>query len=111
MSIKLDNRCQGALRLVSQPRENVLLVPFRKVLLTGSGWGGGKHRSSLNDAAGAGPFGGAQTSAEAAAHATAGRRAVRLHRTARAAAVEETQRRGRQGHNPRPAGTAVQSQA
>src|SRR6202163_3718356 len=96
---------------MSKPRENVLLVPFRKVLLTGSGWGGGKHRSSPHDAKGSGPFGGAQAGAEAADHSTAGRRAVRVHGTARAAAIEKAERRRRQGHPSRAARAPVQSQA
>src|SRR5882762_3273204 len=96
---------------MSQPRENVLLVPFRKVLLSGSGWGGGKHRSSPHDAKGSGPFGGAQAGAEATAHATAGRRAVRVHGTARGAAIEKAERRRRQGHPSRAARAPIQSPA
>src|SRR5688572_18889618 len=34
---------------VSPPRENVLFVPDRNVLLTGSGWGGEGSRSSDDD--------------------------------------------------------------
>src|SRR5262249_42979104 len=45
---------------VSPPRENVLFVPSRNVLLTRSGWGGDRPGSSDHDPAGARPAGSTQ---------------------------------------------------
>src|ERR1700683_5168826 len=96
---------------VSLPRENVLLVPFRNVLLTGSGWGGGRHRSSPYDAAGSRPAGGTETSALTADHPKTGRRADAVHRTAREAITPEAEERGRQGGDSRAAWARLQPQA
>src|SRR5579863_4615805 len=96
---------------MSLPRENVLLVPFRNVLLTGSVWGGGKPRSTPHDAAGSRPAGGAQTGAQAADHPEASSRATGVHGTACAAISQEAEERGRQGSDSRAAWARVQSQA
>ena len=55
--------------LLSPPRENVLFVPDRNVLLTGSRWGVGRTGSSDDDAAGSRPAGSAEKSAEEADYA------------------------------------------
>ena len=49
---------------VSAPRENVLIVPGRNILLTGSGWRGGGNRSPHHDPAGPTPAGGAEKGKE-----------------------------------------------
>ena len=91
--------------------ENVLLEPNRNVLLTGSGWGGGKHRSSPPEAAGSRPVGGTQAGAQAADPPETSSRADRMYRTASAAAIEEAQERRRQSGDSRTAGAHVQPQA
>ncbi len=47
---------------MSPPHENVLLVPFRNVVLTGSVWEGARTKSSDHDPAGSRPAGGAEES-------------------------------------------------
>src|SRR6516225_1705724 len=49
---------------VSAPRENVLFVPNRNVLLTRSGWESGRTRSIDHDPAGERPTGGTEESAK-----------------------------------------------
>src|SRR3989442_1029332 len=88
---------------MSLPRENVLLVPNRNVLLTGSGWGGGKHRDTPHDAARSRPAGGAEAGAQAADHPETGSRAAGVHGTARATAGEEAETGWRQSGDSRTA--------
>src|SRR5947208_2332431 len=65
-------RLQGANGQRSPPRESVLSVPNRNVLLTGGRWGVGENRSSHNDPAGQRPSGGAEEGTEEFDHAAAG---------------------------------------
>src|SRR5579872_2850933 len=95
---------------VSLPRENVLLVPSRNVLLTGSGWGGG-NRSPSDDPEGPRPIGRVEEGAEAADHATRGSRGTAADRAARAAAAEEAEAARRLRRAARPARTSIQSTA
>src|SRR5579864_9456285 len=62
---------------LSPPRENVLLVPHRNVLLTRSGWEGAGTRSSNHDPARQRPPGGAQESIQGINYTTAGSGGVR----------------------------------
>src|SRR3954452_1544596 len=82
---------------LSAPRENVLFVPDRNVLLTGSRWGVGRTRSSEDDPAGSGPAGCAEESTKEARHAEAGRGGTAGDGAACAATAAATSHRGRQG--------------
>src|SRR5579862_338667 len=95
---------------LSLPRENVLLVPSRNVLLTGSGWGGG-NRSPSDDPEGPRPIGRVEEGAEAADHATRGGRGTAAERAARAAVAEEAEAARRSRRAARPARTSIQSTA
>jgi len=79
---------------MSAPNENVLIVPSRNVLLTGSGWRGG-FRNTSHDATRPRPAGRIEESKEGSDHATASCRGTRPERTACSPAVEafEGQRR------------------
>src|SRR5215510_11945638 len=68
-------------RVLSAPRENVLFVPSRNVLLTRSGWRSGRSRSSHHDPGRAGPVGGPEEGAKEADYAAAGSRRVGVERT------------------------------
>src|SRR5579862_9909642 len=65
---------------MSAPNENVLFVPNRNVLLTGTGWGGERTRSSHHDPAGPRPAGGIEESTEEADHAKPGGAGTRRQR-------------------------------
>src|SRR5215469_10158522 len=101
--------CQEKKGLVSLPRENVLLVPNRNVLLTGGRWECGGTRSSEHDPAGSRPAGDVKESAKAADQAAASRRGVGNRRAPGAAAAEAVAQRGRPGRNPRTARQAVEA--
>src|SRR5258706_15567546 len=58
--------------VLSAPRENVLFVPNRNVLLTRSGWGGERTRSSDHDPAGQRPTGSTQEGTQEADQTIAG---------------------------------------
>jgi hypothetical protein len=94
---------------LSPPRENVLLVPNRNVLLTESRWEGERSGSSDHDPAGTRPFGGAEEGTEEADHAAGGGRGTGDHHTACAAAAEETEEGRRQSRDTRLAKPGVQS--
>jgi len=66
---------------VSAPRENVLIVPNRNVLSTGSGRRGGRTRSPHHDSAGARPAGSAEKGTEETDHAAVGRQRTGCERT------------------------------
>src|ERR1700689_2930303 len=93
---------------LSLPREKVLIVPNRNVLLTGSGWGGGK-RSPSDDPEGPRPIGRVEEGTKAFDHAAASSRGVAANRAAYAAAVEEAEGGGRSGRAARATGANLQS--
>src|ERR1019366_10678574 len=89
-------RSSGSL---TPPRENVLLVPNRNVLLTKSGWGGERTRSSPYDPAGQRPAGSAAESREEADWTGAGRQGTGDHGAADPAIIAAAEKRRRQsGH-------------
>src|SRR5579885_3541891 len=96
---------------VSLPRENVLLVPSRNVLLTGRRWRGGSTRSSDDDPGRTGSASGAEESAEEADHAEAGCGGVGGDRAARAALIGEAGGARGQGGDSRAAGPGVEPEA
>src|ERR1051326_2032550 len=96
---------------MSAPRENVLLVPDRNVLLTGSGWEGARTRSSDHDPAGQRPPGSSEESPQETDNAKASRRGARAYRTARAATAGPAKGGGRPGRDTWPAGAKLESQA
>src|SRR5580658_9962504 len=96
---------------MSPPRENVLLVPHRSVLLASSGWEGARTRSSNHDPAGQRPPGSAQESAQEADYAKAGSRGVRPDRSPGSEASGADERSGRPRRDSRAARPRIQSQA
>src|SRR5438046_2809604 len=94
---------------MSPPNENVLIVPSRNVLLTGSVWRGGSRNIS-HDATRPRPAGRIEESQEGPDHATAGRRGDRAKRAACAPAVKSTQGQRRRGAAARAPRAAVQPQ-
>src|ERR1700722_17859844 len=95
---------------VSAPNDNVLIVPSRNVLLTGSGLRGG-FRNTSHDATGSRPVGRIEKSKEGTDHATASRRGTRPERAAHSSTVEAIGCPGRRGPRAFSARTAVQPQA
>jgi hypothetical protein len=95
---------------VSAPNDNVLIVPSRNVLLTGSGLRGG-FRNTSHDATGPRPAGRIEKSKEGPDHATAGRRGARPERAAHSSIAEAIEGQRRQGRRACSARTAVQPQA
>src|SRR5215468_6439393 len=79
---------QGRTRHVSAPPENVLIVPSRNVLLTRSGWEGGRTRSPHHEPAGTRLSGSAEKCTEEANHTTAGSRRAAAERTPGEAVVD-----------------------
>src|SRR5450432_791920 len=99
-----------AVNRMSAPNDNVLIVPSRNVLLTGSAWRGG-FRNISHDATGPRPAGRIEKGKEGTDHAAAGRGGDRPKRAACSPAVKAPERQGRR----RSAGacsarTAVQPQ-
>jgi len=94
---------------VSLPRENVLFVPRRNVLLTGPGWESGRNRDSQDDPAGQRSFGSAQKGTEEADYASAGRPGTGAQRAAGAAAITSAEGGWGQGRDSRPAGAALEA--
>src|SRR5690348_10312015 len=92
---------------MSAPRENVLLVPFRNVLLTGSGWGSGNRRSSDHDPGGTGPARDAEEGQEEADHATASSRRDEAERAPHSPAREAFEEGRRSRGDSRAEGKAV----
>src|SRR5262249_25601979 len=92
------------------PRENVLFVPSRNVLLTGSGWGGDGPRSFDHDPAGERPAGSSQEGIQEADQTIAGSQGVGGVGEADPALAEAAQSRGRQGGDPRFARPRVESE-
>src|SRR5215470_17707533 len=78
---KFTSGGQAAVGSVSAPREYVLFVSSRNVLLTRSGWGSGRSRSSHHDPGRAGPVGGPEEGAKEADYAAARSRRVGVERT------------------------------
>src|SRR5580704_5262727 len=95
---------------MSPPRENVLLVPFRKVLLTGGRWQGG-NRSPADDAKGPRPIGRVEEGTEETDYATPGGRRAGCHRTTRPAHAGETEEGWRPLDRPWTSGPAIEPQA
>src|ERR1035438_3779166 len=95
---------------LTPPRENVLLVPDRNVLLTKTGWGGERTRSSPNDPAGQRPTGSAAESREEADRTGASRQGVGRHVTADPAIIAAAEKRRRQSGHAQAAWPAFQSQ-
>src|SRR5262245_60081076 len=95
---------------MSAPRENVLFVPNRNVLLTGSGWGGERARSFNHDPAGPRPVGGIEKSTEEADQANAGGPGTGNVGAAGAAPPARAEAGRRSGGGPWPAGPRVQPQ-
>ena len=89
--------------------ENVLNVPSRNVLLTGSVWRGG-FRNTSHDAAGPRPAGRIEESQERRDHTGASGPGDWPERAARSATAEEAGRRGRWGDRAWVAGEAIQPQ-
>src|ERR1700688_439732 len=90
--------------------ENVLLVPGRNVLLTGSGWQGGT-RSPANDPKGPRPAGRVEESTEEIDHPMPGGRRARCHRAARSADAGEAEEGWRPLDCPRASRPAIEPQA
>src|SRR5271165_2125817 len=67
---------------MSLPRENVVSVPSRNVVLTGSGWRGARTRSSHHDPARPRSAGGIEESGETAHHTAASGRGTPADRAA-----------------------------
>src|SRR5262245_19988907 len=87
--------CQENFAPMSAAHENVLSVPSRNVLLTRSGWEGGRTRSSHHESAGTRPSGSAEKSTEEANHTTASSRRVTAERMPGEAVVGQAARCGR----------------
>src|ERR1700730_3917964 len=94
---------------MSPPRENVLLVPDRNVLLTGSGWQGGT-RSPANDPEGSRPAGCVEKGPEETDHPAPGGRRTRRHRAARSADADEAEEGRRSLDHPRASRPAIEPQ-
>src|SRR5665213_2521568 len=95
---------------MTPPRDNVLFVPDRNVLLTKSGWGDERTRSSPYDVAGQRPAGSAAKGREEADWARAGGQGVERHCAADPAITKSTEERRRQGGHTPVARPAVESQ-
>src|SRR5215831_11394201 len=87
--------CQENFAPMSAAHENVLIVPSRNVLLTRSGWEGGRTRSPHHEPAGTRPSGSAEKSTEEANHTMAGSRRAAAERTPGEAVVGQAARGGR----------------
>src|ERR1022692_3671271 len=94
---------------LSTPRENVLFVPLRKVLLTRSGWKDGNLRSSDHEAAGTGSIGSLEEGQEAADHTTRGGRGVEDQRAASPPIAGGVARKRGPCRDPRIAWPSVES--
>lgn len=94
---------------MSLPRENVLFVPSRNVLLTRSGWEGAGTRNPHHDTTRPGPFGGPQKGTEEADPPTPGSQAVGDFGATSAAAAGQTSRARGYGRDPRSAWAPLQS--
>src|SRR3984893_5449211 len=95
---------------LSLPRENVLLVPDRNVLLTGSGWQGGT-RSPANDSEGSRSASRVEKSPEETDHPAPGGRRARCHRAARSADAGEAEKGWRPLDGPRASRPVIEPQA
>src|ERR1019366_414684 len=96
--------------LLSAPNDNVLIVPSRNVLLTGSGWRG-EFRNTSHDATGPRPAGRIEESTEGSDHTAASRGGTRPERATCSPTAEAVERPRRQGHCACAPRTAVESQA
>src|ERR1700736_6195675 len=96
--------------VLSLPRENVLLVPDRNVLLTGSGWQGGT-RSPANDSEGSRSASRVEKSPEETEHPAPGGRRARCHRAARSADAGEAEKGWRPLDGPRASRPVIEPQA
>src|ERR1700678_1125977 len=94
---------------LSPPNDNVLIVPSRNVLLTGSAWRGG-FRNISHDATGPRPVGRIEEGKEGRDHATSGGRGDRPDGAACSPAVEAVESQRRQGHRACAARPAIESQ-
>src|SRR5689334_21082172 len=99
--------CQLARDSLSPQNENVLFEQSRNVLLTPSGWGGGR-RTTPDDASRKGPPGGPEKGEEEADHPKAGRGGVGDNRTACETVATGVEAARRQGGGPRFARAAIQ---
>ena len=95
---------------MSPPRENVLFVPNRNVLLTRSGWGGERSRSSDYDPAGPRPPGGAEEGPQEAHQAIAGSQGTGSVGASGAAPAVRPEGKRRQGRRPRFARATVEAE-
>src|ERR1035438_8310978 len=100
-------RCQTRSDVVSAPSDNVLIVPSRNVLLTGSAWRGG-FRNISHDATGPRPTGRIEEGKEGSHYAAASRRRTRPERAACPPAAEAPERQGRRRVGACSARTTVQ---
>src|SRR5580700_10545530 len=96
--------------MVSPPNDNVLIVPSRNVLLTGSAWRGG-FRNISHDATGPRPAGRIEEGKEGSNHTAASSGRDRPDRAACSPAVEAVESQRRQGRRPCATRPAIQSQA
>src|SRR5690348_1658770 len=97
--------------MLSAPRENVLFVPNRNVLLTRSRWESGRRRTFDHDPAGKGPAGGTEEGTQKAHQARAGSAGTGDHGTAGASAIAGPEGARRQGGDSRSAWAALAPQA
>src|SRR5580658_9204157 len=96
---------------MSPPRENVLLVPYRNVLLTSSGWESAGTRSSNHDPARQRPPGGAQQSIQGIDYSKTGSRGVRSDRSPDSKAPGADEGGRRPGCHSRIAWPRIESEA
>src|SRR5258708_14630577 len=95
---------------VSTPRENVLFVPNRNVLLTRSRWGGERTRSFDHDPAGQRSAGGAEESAEEADQTVTGLQRAELVGAAGTSTAAWPGRGRGQGRGPRITRAGIESE-
>ncbi len=108
--IQCEARAQACYLRLSPPNDNVLIVPSRNVLLTGSGLRGGSRNIS-HDATRPRPAGRFEESEERPDHATASCRGTRPKRAACAPSAKAPARQGRRSVGACSARTAIQPQA
>src|SRR5271163_4571228 len=100
----------NALSTLSPPNDNVLIVPSRNVLLTGSAWRGG-FRNISHDGTGPRPAGRIEEGKERSDHTAASSGGDGPDRAACSPAVKALASQGRHGHRACVARSAIQSQA
>src|ERR1700722_4711522 len=93
---------------MSPPNDNVLIVPSRNVLLTGSAWRSGSRNIS-HDATGPRPAGRIEEGKERSDHTAASSGGDRPDGEACSSSVEAVESHRRQGHRACAARPAIQS--